>query len=59
MSLTARLALAALILVVDIATIAIPLAACYAAWVIVRRPASFLGFVLRLYGEADERMARG
>jgi len=51
MNLSTRLALAALILVVDLATIAVPLMACYAAFVIVRRPASFLGFVLKLYDQ--------
>jgi hypothetical protein len=48
--LSVRLAIAALILVLDFGMIVVPLVACYAAYVIVRRPPSFLGFVVRLYG---------
>jgi hypothetical protein len=55
MKFSTRLALAALIVVVDFATVFVPLVACYAAFVIVMRPASFLGFVLRLYDEGDSR----
>jgi hypothetical protein len=51
MKFSTRLALAVLIVVFDFVTFAVPLAACYAAFVIVMRPASFLGFVLRLYDE--------
>ena len=55
MTLAQRVALATLILIVDFATFALPLAACYAAWVIVRRPPSFLRLVLKLYDGAPER----
>lgn len=47
-----RLGLALTILVVDIATVGVPLTAFFAAWVVVRRPAWFLGMVLRLYEDA-------
>lgn len=44
-----RLGLALTILVVDSIAFAVPLMAFFAAWVVVRRPAWFLGAVLRLY----------
>lgn len=51
MKFSTRLAMAVFILVFDFVTFAVPLVACYSAYVIVMRPASFLGFVLRLYDE--------
>lgn len=51
MTLRARLLLAALILVVDVAAIVLPLTAILAAYVIVRRPPAFLDWVIRLYDD--------
>jgi hypothetical protein len=53
MTLSTRLWLAALILVVDVVAIAVPLAAIAAAYVIVGRPPAFLHWVIRLYGDAS------
>jgi len=46
-----RIALASLLVIVDFVTIAIPLCALAAAYVIVVRPPSFLHWVLRLYDD--------
>jgi len=51
MTFSSRLALAIFVLVVDFATIAVPLCAILAAYVIVARPARFLYWVLRLYDD--------
>jgi hypothetical protein len=51
MALSKRLALAAAIVAVDLVAFAVPLAAVAIAWVIVARPARFLEWVLRIYGD--------
>jgi hypothetical protein len=53
MTRTSRIALAAVVLVVDFATVAVPLCAIAAAYVIVMRPTGFLHWVLRLYDDAS------
>jgi hypothetical protein len=50
MSTAERVALAVLILAVDIVAFAVPLTAVAAAYVIVARPPGFLDWVRRLYG---------
>jgi len=50
MSRTERVALAAIIVAVDVLVFAVPLTALAAAYVIVARPPGFLEWVKRLYG---------
>lgn len=52
MTLPGRIALASLVLAVDLVTIAIPMCAIAAAYVIVMRPPRFLHLVLRLYDDS-------
>jgi hypothetical protein len=47
-----RVALAAIIVAVDVLLFAVPLTALAAAYVIVARPPGFLDWVRRLYGAA-------
>jgi len=55
MTLPSRIALASLVLVVDFVTIAVPLCAIAAAYIIVMRPPRFLHLVLRLYDDNSAR----
>jgi len=55
MKFSSRLLLALLVVGVDLLTIAVPLTAFAAAYVLLARPAGFLHWVIRIYDEDASR----
>ncbi len=59
MNLAARVALAVVIVVLDVVSFLVPLGALVIAWVIVARPRWALAFVARLYADFPSPPRRG